>query len=92
MSIGAAFTGAENRCEPTTWMMSPAVMNSFARRTFSRNVSGEVLEAAGGVVAVVDVGQAGHGHVARAALCIDRHLRAAACGCDVGEGEMWVEV
>ena len=29
MSSGDALTGAENRCEPTTWMMSPAVMYSL---------------------------------------------------------------
>ena len=39
MSIGEALTGAENRCEPTTWMMSPAVMYSFALRTLAPNFS-----------------------------------------------------
>ena len=33
MSSGDALTGAEKRCEPTTWMMSPAVMYSFDLRT-----------------------------------------------------------
>ena len=30
-----AFTGVLKRCEPTTWMMSPAVMYSLASRTFA---------------------------------------------------------
>src|ERR1044071_1771311 len=38
-SIGDALTGVENRWDPTTWMMSPAVMYSFDRRTLARNLS-----------------------------------------------------
>ena len=39
MSSGDALTGAEKRCEPTTWMMSPAVMYCLALRTLARNFS-----------------------------------------------------
>jgi hypothetical protein len=39
MSSGDALTGAENRCEPTTWMMSPAVMYSLAPSTLAKNFS-----------------------------------------------------
>ena len=39
MSSGDALTGAENRCEPTTWMMSPAVMYFLAASTFAKNFS-----------------------------------------------------
>ena len=35
--MGAALTGVLKRCEPTTWMMSPAVMYSFALTTLAKN-------------------------------------------------------
>ena len=39
MSSGDAVTGAENRCEPTTWMMSPPVMYFLDASTFAKNFS-----------------------------------------------------
>jgi len=36
---GEAVTGAEKRCEPTTWMMSPAVMYFLDASTFAKNFS-----------------------------------------------------
>ena len=43
----AAWTGVEKRCEPTTWMMSPAVMYCWARETFRKNTSFGMLETKG---------------------------------------------
>jgi hypothetical protein len=44
---GEAFTGVENRCDPTTWIMSPAVMYFLARSTFCRKASLVMLEVKG---------------------------------------------
>src|SRR2546426_2424514 len=47
MSSGVALTGVENRCEPTTWMISPAVMYSLAFETWAKNDSLVTFESKG---------------------------------------------